>query len=114
MKFSILLSVYAKENPIYLKEALDSIWYNQTLKPDEIVVVKDGILPKNLDNTIFEFSKIAPLKIVSLPTNQGLGAALNIGLNHCKNDIVARMDSNDISCPERFFKQINYFIKNPE
>ena len=113
MKFSVLLSVYFKENPLFLKQALESTWHDQSLKPDEIVVVKDGLLTEELDKVIADFAKMAPVVIVALEKNHGLGAALNIGLSHCKNEIVARMDSDDISKPERFQKQITLFEKNP-
>lgn len=111
--FSVLLSVYFKENPLFLKQALESIWDNQTLKPDEIVVVKDGPLTKELDKVIADFATFAIVTIVALEKNQGLGAALNIGLTHCKHEIIARMDSDDICYPYRFQKQIEFFSKNP-
>jgi len=114
LPFSVLLSVYFKENPSFLKQALESIWHDQTYKPDEIIIVKDGPLTKELDLVIANFSESAPVKTVALDKNQGLGAALNIGLTHCHNDIVARMDSDDISKPTRFEKQIEYLSKNSD
>lgn len=116
MTFSVLLSVYEKENPDYLDKALGSIWDNQTKKPDQIVLVKDGTLTKELDDKISEWSRKlgGTLTIAALPLNAGLGAALNEGLKHCRNDLVARMDSDDISLPDRFEKQIEYFVKNPD
>ena len=57
MEFSVLLSVYKKENPIYLKEALDSVWEKQTLRPTEVVVVEDGPLTKELYEVLEEFSR---------------------------------------------------------
>lgn len=114
MEFSVLLSVYFKEDPLFLKQALESIWHAQTLKPTEIVIVKDGPLTIELDEVINDFSKTAPVKIVALEKNRGLGTALNIGLAQCQYDIVARMDSDDISKPTRFEKQIEYLSKNPE
>jgi glycosyltransferase involved in cell wall biosynthesis len=111
--FSVLLSVYYKENPLFLKQALESMWHLQTLKPDEIVVVKDGPLTEELDKVIADFAKIAPVVIVALEKNQGLGAALNIGLTHCKYETIARMDSDDICYSHRFQKQIEFLSKNP-
>jgi len=111
--FSVLLSVYHKENPLFLKQALESTWHHQTLKPHEIVVVKDGPLTEELDQVIDDFSKVAPVVIVSLKKNQGLGAALNIGLTHCKHEIIARMDSDDICYSVRFQKQIEFLTNNP-
>jgi len=110
--FSVLLSTYYKENPEYLKAALESIWDNQTLKPDEIVIVKDGPLTKELDFIIDSFCKKAPVNIVTLEKNMGLGIALSKGVEACSNDIIARMDSDDISFPDRFEKQIPLMQKN--
>lgn len=113
LPFSVLLSVYFKENPLFLKQALESTWHHQTLKPDEIVIVKDGLLTEELDKVIEDFSKVAPVLIVALKKNKGLGAALNIGLTHCMHEIIARMDSDDICSPDRFQKQIEFLTKNP-
>jgi len=109
--FSVLLSVYKLENPIFLKASLDSIWINQSLKPTEIIIVKDGPLTTELDAVIDDFNLIAPLKIISLPKNKGLGNALRTGLNNCSNEIVFRMDTDDISIPSRFEEQVKVFNK---
>ena len=114
IKFSVLISVYIKENPTCLDLALKSIWDDQIVKPSEIVLVKDGELTTELNDVISKFSKTAPLVIVSLDSNKGLGEALNEGLKFCSYDIVARMDSDDISKPNRFEKQIYFFEKNRE
>ena len=98
---SVLLSVYHKESPVYLCQSLDSI-FNQDLLPSEVILMKDGTLTKHLDFIIEEYSKkFHQLKIVSLPVNQGLGKALNEGLKHCSYDLVARMDTDDIAMPDR-------------
>lgn len=114
MNFSVLISVYDRENPEYLKAALSSIWTEQTLRPGEIVLVKDGKLTPELDAVIERFKAIAPLKICKLDYNIGLGHALAKGLNVCSNEVVARMDSDDISVPDRFEKQIKYMTDHPE
>ncbi len=107
MSFSVLLSVYAKEQPDYFKQAFLSIWDQQTLKPDQIVLVKDGPLTAELDAEIQCWQeKLGKfLTVVELPENVGLGAALNEGLKACKHELVARMDTDDISLPDRFEKQ---------
>lgn len=112
--FSVLMSVYFNETPNNLKEALESIYEKQILKPDEIVLVEDGILTENLYNEInFQKKKLGDiLKIVKLEKNQGLGKALNIGLLECSNELVARMDTDDIAFPERFEKQIAFMLEN--
>ena len=113
-KFSVLMSVYAREKAEYLREAMDSI-FNQTLQPSEVVLVKDGPLTDKLDQTIREFViRCNSLKVVSLPQNVGLGAALNEGLKHCSYELVARMDSDDICVPNRFERQLECFQLHPE
>lgn len=111
IQFSLLMSVYYKENPEYLKSALLSIWDFQTLKPSEIVIVKDGPLTNEIDFELESFAKDKPVKFAVLERNQGLGIALNIGLLECSFDVVARMDSDDISKPNRFEKQLSIFEK---
>ena len=106
MKFSVLISVYIKEKPEFLKKALDSI-YNQTLRPDEIVLVKDGILTRELEDVIsIERKKFENQNIdfvcVQLQKNMGLGIALQKGLEKCKYEYIARMDSDDIAVEDRF------------
>lgn len=114
-RFSVLISVYYKEIPRYLDRALQSITDDQVLKPNEIVLVKDGPLTKELDEVIEKYEKKYPnlFKIVVLEKNYGLGKALNIGLENCTYELVARMDGDDISKPERFKKQIDIFKENP-
>lgn len=116
VKFSVLISVYYKEIPEYLDLALESITDKQILKPNEIVLVKDGPLTGELDKVIEKYKKKYEkiFKIVALEKNQGLGKALNIGLQECSYNLVARMDGDDISKPERFKVQIERFKKNPE
>lgn len=106
-KFSVLMPVSNKENPDNLKRCLDSI-INQTIKPDEIVVVKDGKFGKKLDNILKKYN----LKIVELNEHKGIGYALNVGIQNCTNNLIARMDSDDIALPNRFELQINRFKKN--
>ena len=106
MQFSVLLSLYYKEKGEYLRQSLDSI-FNQTLKPDEVILVEDGPLTEALYEVLSEYSNIySNFKIVRLEKNGGLGNALNIGLAHCSFDLVARMDTDDIAKPDRFEKEI--------
>jgi glycosyltransferase involved in cell wall biosynthesis len=112
-EFSVLISIYTKENPLFFERAIESIWDKQTLKPDEIVIVKDGPLTKELDLIINNYSQIAPIKCVSLDKNYGLGIALARGVEHCNNEIIARMDTDDIAQPNRFEKQIRFLLENP-
>ena len=114
VQFSVLMSVYEKEKPDFLKSAIDSI-LNQSIKPDEIVIVKDGKLTKELDNIINSYAEQNPnlFNIVELLENKGLGTALAIGVEKCKNEIIARMDTDDICVYNRFEKQLEIFRNNP-
>lgn len=115
VNFSVLMSVYLKEDPEYLTEAIDSV-LNQTLVPKEIVIVKDGPLTCELDAVIKSFVTDNPelFQIITLTENKGLGEALRIGVEHCKYEIIGRMDSDDICHCERFEKQISYLMNNPD
>ena len=112
-KFSVLMSVYYKEKPENLKLALDSV-INQTLVPNEIVIVEDGPLTQELYNVVEKYlKKYNIFKIIKIEKNNGLGIALNEGLKHCTYNYVARMDSDDICVNTRFEKQMSFLIKNP-
>lgn len=115
VNFSVLMSVYKNDKADFLKKALDSVIY-QTLKPSEIVLVQDGPLTKDLFNIIDNYVKKCPnlIKIINLENNLGLGKALKIGLEKCSNNIVARMDADDISKKDRFEKQIKYLEENKD
>lgn len=114
MKYSVLMSVYIKENPEFLKKSIESI-LNQTKPPAEIVIVKDGCLTDKLKIVLAEYFKKYPtiIHIVGYEKNQGLGYALNFGLEHCHNEIIARMDTDDIAAPNRCEEQLKKFVENP-
>lgn len=109
-KYSVLMSVYEKDNPEYLRMAINSM-LNQTVSPNQYVVVKDGPLSDELNNVINEYKNDPIFTIVSSKENNGLAHALNIGLKCCKNELVARMDADDISLPERCEKELKLFEK---
>lgn len=106
-KYSVLMSVYDKEKPEYFRQSIESI-LTQTVKADEFVIVCDGPLTRQLEQILEEYIAKSPelIKIVRLETNRGLGTALNEGLCYCSNEIVARMDSDDIAFPDRMEKQL--------
>lgn len=110
-KYSVLMSLYKKEHPEYLKLALDSM-ISQTIKPDEIVLVEDGPLTDELYAVVEKYKN--HLHIVVNETNLGLGLALNRGLEACQNELVARMDTDDVSKPDRCEKQLKRFGEKPE
>lgn len=108
-KYSVLMSLYKKENPEYLRLALDSM-LNQTVAPDEIVLVEDGPLTDELYGVLDEYPMLHRVKN---ETNLGLGLALNKGLKVCKNELVARMDTDDCSKSDRCEKQLARFAEKP-
>ena len=116
MKSSVLMSVYKNDNPDFLKIALESIYDKQTRKPDEIVVVFDGKLTPELYSVLDDFKKNKESVVFYYPqeVNQGLGQALRIGSEKCTGDYIFRMDSDDISHPERFEKQLAYIEANSD
>ena len=113
--YSVLMSVYHKEKPEYLEQAIASI-QAQTLPTDDFVLVCDGPLNAVLDTVIAKKQQEMgeTLNVVRLAKNGGLGNALNEGIKHCKNELVARMDSDDIAYQDRCEKQIAVFYAHPE
>lgn len=113
--YSVLMSVYYKEKPEYLKQAIGSI-QTQTIPTDDFVLVCDGPLNSELNAviTVKQQEMGCILNVIRLKKNGGLGNALNEGIKHCKNELIARMDSDDIACFGRCEKQIAVFNKNPE
>ncbi len=114
--FSILVSIYHKELPEHFNACMESIWDHQTLKPSEIILVEDGPLTHELDLVIWEWKeKLGEvLKITKLTQNVGTGKAKNIGLEQCTYEIVCIVDTDDISVTDRFEKQINELMLDPE
>lgn len=109
----MLMSVYYKEKPEYLKLTLDSV-LEQTVTAAEIVLIKDGPLTKELDEVIEEYDKkySGLFRIFALEKNVGLGKALNFGVQQCKYDLIARMDTDDIAMPNRFELLIKEFAQD--
>ena len=112
-KYSVLMAVYHKDNPEDFERACLSM-LQQTISPNEFVLVCDGPLGEDLDKKIAKlaerYSNI--MHIVRIPKNMGLGNALKCGVLHCKNELIARMDADDISSPNRCEKQLHVFSKN--
>lgn len=106
---SVLLCVYRGDVPDYLRVALKSIT-EQTWQPEEIIVVEDGPVGEKIEETLKEFKD--KIKVVKLQKNMGVGHARNEGLKHCKNELVAVMDADDIAMPERLKLQITEFDKD--
>ena len=115
MRYSVLMSVYKKDSAEFLRDSLMSM-INQTIRPTDIVVVKAGPITDNLQKVIDDLNDIYKSIIteVAIESNVGLGMALNAGIPFCKEAIIARMDSDDISEPSRCEKQLLEFEKNPK
>ena len=114
LPFSVLMSLYWKERPEFLRQSLNSVLH-QTVCPQEIILVEDGPLTPELYEVVNEFVGRYPIiSVVKLSKNGGLGNALNEGLKHCTYDIVARMDTDDIAKPNRFERQLNYMERHED
>lgn len=109
-KYSVLMSVYYKEKPQFLKLAVQSM-LDQTIAPDEFIIVKDGPLTDELDEIIDDFITEYPslFTIIYNEKNLGLGPALRKGVEIARNELIARMDSDDYSAPDRCEKQLKIF-----
>src|SRR5690554_1711797 len=106
------MSYYGNDNPTFLEEAFQSI-QNQTHKPSEIILVQDGPVTEELHQVVSKWKEALPLKLLVNADNLGLGKSLTIGLEHCENDLVARMDADDICHPRRFEKQLDFLMTHP-
>ena len=104
--YSVLMSVYKNEKAEYLRTAMNSMW-NQTVVTNDFVLICDGPLTEEIDEVIKDMQLQHPdeLHVIRLKQNRGLGRALRAGVLECKNELIARMDSDDISLPERFGKK---------
>ena len=113
--YSVLMSVYCKEKPNFLAQALDSM-FTQSVVPDEVVIVEDGPLTEEVYSVLNKYSEMYSGRFIRVvnETNLGLGKALNRGLEVCKNELIARMDTDDISNLERCEKQLRLFCENTD
>lgn len=111
-KYSVLMSVYHKENPTWFDESIKSM-FEQTIKPNEFVLVEDGPLTKELYDVVEKYKTKYPkeFKVVAIEKNVGLGPALKKGVEECSNEYIARMDSDDYSMPKRIEKEFEIFKK---
>lgn len=113
---TVLMSVYEGDSAFFLSQALQSVWDSQVVKPDQIVLVQDGPLTSELYGVVALWKERlgSLLTLVVLEQNKGLGVALNEGLKFCKYDLVARMDADDISLPQRFKIQLSFMRENSD
>ena len=115
IEFSVAMAVYCKDDPRHFAEAVHSIYTKQVFKPSEIIIVVDGPIPETIESILLELAKeISVIKIIRFPINRGHAAARQAGIESASNDIVALMDSDDISLPLRFKKQMEFLALHPE
>ncbi|MGH9740502.1 MAG: glycosyltransferase [Candidatus Acidiferrales bacterium] len=113
MGLSVLMSVYNKEEPDFLRQSLDSL-VAQNVQADEVVIVRDGPLGEDLESVLASYERTLPIATVQLAKNLGLGPALSVGLRACRNELIARMDSDDICLAHRFERQLLFLEENPK
>lgn len=113
-KFSVCMSVYKNDKPADFLVAVRSI-YNQTTAPNDIVLVVDGPVGVELKEAIAVLQEeIKVLNVIWLPVNKGHATARQTGLLAAKCELVAVMDADDISVPNRFEKQLEVFAQQPD
>lgn len=112
LQFSVCMCVYGKDDPAWFETAANSI-LDQTAAPSEVVLVVDGPVPTALDAVISKLEQQHRFRVVRLPENRGHGEARRIGLEHCSHELIALMDADDISVPDRFEKQLAVFREDP-
>ena len=110
-KFSVAMCVYGGDNAEWFQVAVNSV-LNQIVPPDEVVLVVDGPVPDTLGSVICGYEQMPQFKVIRLAENQGHGNARRISLENCTYDLVALMDADDISVPERFEKQLAWFAQD--
>ena len=111
LNFSVLMSVYLGTKASELTTCFESL-LSQTLPANEIVVVIDGPLTTDTKHCLNQYCGRLPIKLLPFPTNRGLGLALRDGLVACENELIARVDSDDVSLPQRFQKQTLFMVEN--
>lgn len=107
------MPVYKKDHPDWFKQAIESL-LNQTILSDDIVIVADGPLTPQLNAVLLQYGSEKSISLIRLRINQGLGNALNVGIEQAKNELVGRMDADDIAVSNRFELQLTEFNKNLE
>lgn len=114
-KYSVLMSVYYKENAEWFDKSIKSM-FDQTIKPSEFVLVEDGKLTDELYEVVNKYKNEYPeiFKVVEIKENGGLGPALKKGIEECSNEFIARMDSDDYCLPERIEREFEIFERKPE
>ncbi len=111
--YTVLMSVYKKDKPEWITQAVFSM-LNQTMKPDEFLILVDGPVSKDIKKTLSSFESESIIKVKYFKENRGLGPVLRDGVNMAKNELIARMDADDISTRDRCELQLKKFMEKPE
>ena len=112
-EYSVVMAVYKNDRPEWFLQAIDSL-LTQTVRSNDIIIVVDGPLTSELDNVLSGYEKHEEVSVIRLPENKGLGNALNVGIAQSSNELIGRMDADDISVSNRFELQLAEFAKNPD
>lgn len=113
--FSVAMSVYKNDKSEFIDRALQSITEQQTIIPNDIVLIEDGPVSDEINAVIDKYSKLYPIfNVIRLQKNGGLGNALKLAVENAKYDLVARMDSDDVAVKDRFEQQLKIFEDNPD
>lgn len=106
--FSLLMPVYRGDDATHFAKAFTSSVGDQTARPAQVVLVQDGPVGDDLAAAIDRVVAESPVPVTRhvIDENVGLARALEAGLGRCEHEIVARMDADDISLPERFARQL--------
>lgn len=107
-EFSVVISVYSKDDPVHFSMAIDSL-FRQTVLPNEIIVAVDGPVDGELLQRVNQYSQIPKISVIRLPQNIGLGASRHKAILQAKSEIIAVMDSDDVCTENRFALQIERF-----
>ena len=107
--FSVVMSVYYGDSAAFFMQAAQSV-LKQTLSPSEFIISVDGPIAESMEAALSEIETHPIVKVLRLTKNQGPGPARHAAIMMASHDIVAIMDSDDISLPTRFERQIGYLL----
>jgi glycosyltransferase involved in cell wall biosynthesis len=110
---SVVMTTYEGDDPQELQECFISL-NNQIRKPDELIIVRDRKLPSELTTQIKDFEERSEFSVRDVSVEErGRGHARGIGVKKAESELVAIIDADDIACPNRLKRQLEYFESNP-
>ncbi len=111
-RVSVVMPVY-NQKPAYLAKAIQSI-LDQTLVDFEFLIIDDCSNDKDCVSVLEKYQALdARIHIIRNEVNSGVAKSLNVGISHASASIIARMDSDDFSLPERLRRQYDFLHNNP-